>query len=111
MKKLGIWRWSKQGPCSGRALQDSREVIGFDIIITVCCLDDHRVDADPLLWVGGAVILLNQARLELLRPNDPPQIRSERAIVGHRDPRIGVVMLSPICIERCSGIPTSSVRI
>jgi hypothetical protein len=86
-------------------------VIGLYIVITVCCLDNYGVDLDPLSRVGGAIILLDRARLELQGPDNPPKIWSKCAIVGDQDSGIGDIMFSSIGVEHCSGILISLIRI
>ena len=86
-------------------------MIGLHIVITVRCLDNHGVDLDPFSKVCGAIILLDRARLELQGPNNSPKVWSERTIIGYRNSRISVVVLSLIGIECSSGILISLIRI
>jgi hypothetical protein len=86
-------------------------VISLYIVITVCYLDNHGVDLDPLSRVSGAIILLDRARLELRGLDNPLKIWSECTIVGDQESGIGAIMFSSIGVEHCSGIPISLIRI
>jgi hypothetical protein len=50
--------------------QCREHIVGLYPIISPRGLNDCVVDLDELLWVAGAVILVDRPRLELVRPGD-----------------------------------------
>jgi hypothetical protein len=69
----GSLGWFEE-PRSGHVRQSYGQIVDHHSIVTSSGLDDHVVDLDELFRVTGAVILVDQPRVELVWPSNSPEL-------------------------------------